>query len=70
MSFHTNDLDTNVPEVQEQQDSYQYRKIQPIQGGISMSIILPKSYATKIGLRKDGFVKVYSQNDKIVIERA
>jgi len=71
MSFHTNDLDTNVPEMQEQEDNnYQYRKIQPIQGGISMSIILPKSYATKIGLKKDGFVKVYHQNNKIIVERA
>lgn len=49
---------------------YQYRKIQPIQGGISLCIVLPKSYATGIGLKKDGFVKVYQQKDKIIVEKA
>jgi hypothetical protein len=54
----------------EHESSYQYRKIQPIQAGISLCIVLPKSYATRIGLKKDGFVKVYQQKDKIIIEKA
>jgi hypothetical protein len=54
----------------ENESSYQYRKIQPIQGGISLCIVLPKSYATGIGLKKDGFVKVYQQDDKIIVEKA
>ena len=57
-------------EVSENESSYQYRKIQPIQGGISLCIVLPKSYATGIGLKKDGFVKVYQQKDKIIVEKA
>ena len=57
-------------EVWENESPYQYRKIQPIQGGISLCIVLPKSYATGIGLKKDGFVKVYQLKDKIIVEKA
>ena len=64
------DIESSKIEGSENETSYQYRKIQPIQGGISLCIVLPKSYATGIGLKKDGFVKVYQQKDKIIVEKA
>jgi hypothetical protein len=64
------DIENSKIEVWENETSYQYRKIQPIQGGISLCIVLPKSYATGIGLKKDGFVKVYQAKDKIIVEKA
>lgn len=63
-------IENSKIEGSENETSYQYRKIQPIQGGISLCIVLPKSYATGIGLKKDGFVKVYQQKDKIIVEKA
>ena len=49
---------------------YEYRKIQPIVGGISFSVILPKSYAINLGLGKGDFVKVRQDGQKIIIEKA
>ena len=49
---------------------YEYRKIQPIVGGISFSVILPKSYAMNLGLGKGDFVKVRQDGQRIVMEKA
>ena len=49
---------------------YEYRKIQPIVGGISFSVILPKSYAINLGLGRGDFVKVRQEGHRIVIEKA
>jgi hypothetical protein len=49
---------------------YEYRKIQPTVGGISFSVILPKSYAINLGLGKGDFVKVRQEGQSIVIEKA
>ncbi len=49
---------------------YEYRKVQPIVGGISFSVILPKSYAMNLGLGKGDFVKVRQEGQSIVIEKA
>jgi hypothetical protein len=49
---------------------YEYRKIQPIVGGISFSVILPKSYAINLGLGKGDFVKVRQEGQRIIIEKA
>jgi hypothetical protein len=49
---------------------YEYRKIQPIVGGISFSVILPKSYAMNLGLGRGDFVKVRQDGQTIVIEKA
>ena len=58
-------------EISEKDGSeYWYRKIQPVLGGASLNITLPKSYAISLGLTKDGFVKVSRKNDKIIIEKA
>jgi hypothetical protein len=56
-------------EEQEGQKQYEYRKVQPILGGISLSIVLPKLYATNIGLQKGEFVKVSQYGNKIIVEK-
>jgi len=49
---------------------YEYRKIQGLIGEASFSIVLPKKYATDIGLTKGDFVKVHKIGNKIIIEKA
>lgn len=48
----------------------QYRKIQGLVGEHSFSVVLPKSYAIKLGIGKGDFVKVYQEEKKIIIEKA
>jgi len=48
----------------------QYRKIQGLVGESSFSIVLPKSYATELGISKGEFVKVYCTDKKMIIEKA
>jgi hypothetical protein len=57
-------------EISEKDNEYWYRKIQPVLGGASLNITLPKPYAISLGLTKDGFVKVSKNDDKIIIEKA
>jgi formylmethanofuran dehydrogenase subunit D len=47
-----------------------YRKIQGIVGDQSLSVILPKSYMSNLGIREGDFVKVHQEEGKIVIEKA
>ena len=49
---------------------YEYRKIQGLIGESSFSIVLPKKYATDIGLTKGDFVKVRQVDNKIIVEKA
>jgi bifunctional DNA-binding transcriptional regulator/antitoxin component of YhaV-PrlF toxin-antitoxin module len=52
------------------QNSIEYRKVQGVVGESSFSIILPKSYAIRLGIGKGDFVKIQEQNQKIVVEKA
>ncbi|HEY7081603.1 MAG TPA: AbrB/MazE/SpoVT family DNA-binding domain-containing protein [Nitrososphaeraceae archaeon] len=54
----------------EESNHYEYRKIQGIVGEQSLSVILPKSYATSLRIRKGDFVKVHLESHKIIIEKA
>ncbi|KAA2282966.1 AbrB/MazE/SpoVT family DNA-binding domain-containing protein [Candidatus Nitrosocosmicus agrestis] len=47
-----------------------YRKIQGLVGDYSFSLVLPKSYAVNLGIGKGDFVKVFQENNKIIIEKA
>ncbi len=47
-----------------------YRKVQGILGEQSFSVILPKMFATDLGITKGDFVKVCMEGRKIVIEKA
>ncbi|MGC1931932.1 MAG: AbrB/MazE/SpoVT family DNA-binding domain-containing protein [Candidatus Nitrosopolaris sp.] len=48
----------------------EYRKIQGLVGEQSFSVVLPKLYATHLGIGKGDFVKVSRQENKIIIEKA
>ena len=48
----------------------EYRKIQGLVGDQSFSVVLPKSYATDLGIQKGDFVKVIQDGQKIIIEKA
>ena len=48
----------------------EYRKIQSIVGDQSFSLVLPKAYATDLGIQKGDFVKVIQEGQKIIIEKA
>lgn len=57
----------NTPSNIEQPE---YRKIQSLVGDRSLCLILPKLFATHIGLQKGNFVKVTKEQNRIVIEKA
>ena len=48
---------------------YAYRTIGHI-GSASLCIVLPKQFATGLGLEKGDYVKVFQEQGKIIIERA
>jgi AbrB family looped-hinge helix DNA binding protein len=48
----------------------EYRKVQGLVGESSFSIVLPKSFANALGIGKGDFVKVYTSDEKIVVEKA
>jgi antitoxin component of MazEF toxin-antitoxin module len=52
------------------QTDLHYRRVQGLVGETSFSIVLPKAYATKLGISKSDFVKVCSDNDRIIISKA
>lgn len=45
-------------------------QIQAYMGEYSFSMILPKSYALEMGLRKGDYLKVYKKVDALVIKKA
>jgi len=51
-------------------NSKEYRKVQGLVGESSFSIVLPKSFANALGIGKGDFVEVYTENEKIVVEKA
>ncbi len=50
--------------------SNEYRKVQGLVGESSFSIVLPKSFAIALGIGKGDFVKVYTNESKIIVEKA
>lgn len=48
----------------------QYRRIQGLLGEKSFSLILPKSYAIRLGIGKGDFVEVILQKDHMVVKKA
>jgi len=55
---------------QESSKKLEYRKVQGLVGDASFSIVLPKIYASNIGIQKGDFVKVLQERQKITIEKA
>jgi hypothetical protein len=48
----------------------EYRKIQGLVGEHSLSFVLPKKYATDLGIVKGDYVKVSQRDGRILIEKA
>jgi len=48
----------------------EFRKIQGLVGDCSFSVVLPKDFALDLGIEKGDYVKVYKENNKIIIEKA
>ena len=57
-------------ENQEFSKELEYRKVQGLVGEQSFSIVLPKTYAVNLGIQKGNFVKVFQDDEKIIIEKA
>jgi hypothetical protein len=51
-------------------ENVEYRKIQGLVGEHSLSFVLPKKYATDLGIEKGDYVKVMQKDHMIVIEKA
>ena len=47
----------------------EYRKVQGLVGEASFSIVLPKTYATNLGIGKGDFVKVSMNGTKMIVEK-
>jgi hypothetical protein len=50
-------------------NNLEYRKIQGLVGDQSFSLVLPKAYATNLGIQRGDFVKVIQDGQKIIIEK-
>lgn len=46
------------------------RKVQALQGERSLTIVLPKEFAAALGISKGDFLKVYVENEKMVLQKA
>jgi hypothetical protein len=60
----------NYIKLMDDNEFVEYRKIQGLVGEYSLSIVLPKKYATDLGISKGDFVKVHQRNGCIIIEKA
>lgn len=47
----------------------EYKKIQSIVGEHSFTIIMPKDFATQLGITKEDFVNAFCKDDHIIIEK-
>jgi hypothetical protein len=63
-------LENTVNREPNSQQEYQYRKVQGIMGEHSFSFVIPKGYATQIGIGKGDFVKVILEKDQLVVKKA
>ncbi len=61
---------TDADEENESKIPISYRRIQGIVGEQSFSLILPKDFATSLGIGKGDFVKVCLEGRKITIQKA
>ena len=52
------------------ESEFEIRKVQGLIGETSFSIILPKVYATKLGIEKGDFLKCHVENNCLILEKA
>lgn len=46
------------------------RKVQALTGERSFTIVLPKTYATELGIEKGHFLKCHIEDQKLILEKA
>ncbi len=46
------------------------RKVQAYSGERSLTLVLPKIFALKMGIEKGDFLKVHLEEDKLVVQKA
>jgi hypothetical protein len=46
------------------------RKVQALTGERSLTLVLPKTYATELGIEKGDFLKCHIEDNKLVLEKA
>jgi antitoxin component of MazEF toxin-antitoxin module len=46
------------------------RKVQALTGERSLTLVLPKTYATELGIAKGNFLKCHIEDHKLVLEKA
>jgi phosphate uptake regulator len=46
------------------------RRVQALQGERSLTVVLPKEFATELGISKGDYLKVIVENTRLVLERA
>jgi hypothetical protein len=46
------------------------RKVQALTGERSLTLVLPKTYASELGIEKGHFLKCYIEDHKLVLEKA
>lgn len=54
----------------EEGKEYFYRRLQTVAKGVSLSVTLPKAYATDLDLKRNSSVKISKDNNRIIIEKA
>jgi bifunctional DNA-binding transcriptional regulator/antitoxin component of YhaV-PrlF toxin-antitoxin module len=50
--------------------SKEIRRVQALQGERSLTIILPKAYASQLGIGKGDFLAITVEGTKLIMERA
>jgi hypothetical protein len=45
------------------------RKVQALTGERSLTLVLPKAYATELGIEKGNFLKCHIEDHKLVLEK-
>jgi hypothetical protein len=63
-----NPINAEIEEKEENQ--YFYRRLQTVAKGVSLSVTLPKAYATDLDLKRNSFVKISKDDTRIIIEKA
>jgi antitoxin component of MazEF toxin-antitoxin module len=46
------------------------RRVQALTGERSLTLVLPKTYATELGIEKGHFLKCHIEDHKLVLEKA
>lgn len=46
------------------------RKVQALTGERSLTLVLPKNYATELGIEKGNFLKCHIEDHRLILEKA